>query len=389
MNPKIVQISAIDVSMNNMLSHLNKRSKENGYEVHCICSPGDSVQKIIDEGYTFHPIQIHRKISPLKNIQSIYRIYKTLRRVKPEIVHVHTPIAGVLGRIAAKLAKVDTVIYTAHGFYFHDGMNKFKYNLFFNIEKFMGKYFTDYIFTQSEEDYKLAKENEFLKQNNYFHISNGIDITNKFNFELYPEKLNESIRRQYGNTDEESILITFVGRLVKEKGILDLIKATQILENKIPFKLIVLGNLLDSERDKSLINELKQIEEASDNITFAGRVSNVEEYLYASDIFVLPSYREGMPRSIIEAMAMKNAIIATNIRGSREEVDNEFNGYLIDLNSPQEIADKIIDLYNSPGKLRKMKMNSFKKATQLYDEEKVVKKQLEIFGKIILGDNNE
>lgn len=388
MKPKIVQISAIDVSMNNMLKLLNERTQEAGYEVHCICSPGENTKQIIDSGYHFHPVKIDRKLSPLKNIKSVYQIYKRLRRIKPDIVHVHTPIAGVLGRIAAKLANVNTIIYTAHGFYFHDGMDNKKYKIFYNIEKLIGRFCTDFIFTQSEEDYLLAKKNKFLKKDQYLHISNGIDLDNKYNYLKYNDDINLKIRQEY-QIQENDLLITFIGRLVKEKGILDLIHAMDSIEDSRKVKLIALGNLPDSERDLSLVNEIKKNEARNENIIFAGRVNNVEEFLYSSDIFILPSYREGMPRSIIEAMAMKNAVIATNIRGSREEVDHEKNGLLVNVNSPKEIKNGIIYLMENPDILESMQVQGYKKALRIYNEEDVVSNQIEIFNKIIRGDYDE
>lgn len=385
MKPKIVQISAVDVSMNNMLSLLNKRTKEAGFEVHCICSPGKNTQEIIEAGYYFHPVKIDRNISIRRNLKSVYNIYKVLKRVKPDIVHVHTPIASVLGRIAAKLAKVDNIIYTAHGFYFHEGMNPKTYTFFYNIEKYIGKFFTDYLFSQSREDYDLAKRGQFLKhENNYLHISNGVDLRKKFNYNLFHNDINNKIRAKYG-VEDEGLLITFMGRLVKEKGILDLVQAISEL-NDTSIKLLALGDLPDSERDKSLTDELLKLEKENNNITFVGRVSNVEDFLYASDIFSLPSYREGMPRSIIEAMAMKNAIIATNIRGSREEVDDGENGYLINVNSPTEIKEKLNYLNRNRKTLAKMQKASYEKANALYDEENVVSKQIEIFKRLISGD---
>src|SRR5699024_12044491 len=110
---------------------------------------------------------IDRNISLVKNLKSIIMMVKIFRIVKPDIVHVHTPVAGVLARIAAKIAKVPNIIYTAHGFYFHDGMGKLKYNIFFYIEKYIGRYFTDHIFTESIEYFKVAKNNKFLRHNKY------------------------------------------------------------------------------------------------------------------------------------------------------------------------------------------------------------------------------
>ncbi|MDK6864079.1 glycosyltransferase family 4 protein [Nosocomiicoccus ampullae] len=378
MKTKIVQITAIDASMNNMLKLLNERSKEAGYEVHCICSPGKNTEKIINKGYIYHPVNIDRKIAPISNLKSIVRIYKILKRIKPDIVHVHTPVAAVLGRIAARLANVDNIIYTAHGFYFHEGMSARKYKIFFNIEKYMGKFFTDFIFTQSMEDYNTAKDNKFLKnEKNYLHISNGIDLTKKFNYQLMNKNTMTELKERLGIKSED-IVLAYVGRLVKEKGILDLLEAFKNLEGKINTKLLIVGNIPESERDQTLSSTINELI-LNPNIIFTGRVTNVEDYLYMSDIFILPSFREGMPRSIIEAMAMKNAIIATDIRGSREEVDDNINGFLVNLNSPIEIEEKIIKLYNNKKLLFDMQEAAYQKAQTEYDEEKVVKKQLQIF----------
>jgi glycosyltransferase involved in cell wall biosynthesis len=303
-----------------------------------------------------------------------------LKKEEPDIVHVHTPIASVLGRIAAKFAGVKNIIYTAHGFYFHEGMSKKKYKLFYHIEKFVGNHFTDYLFTQSEEDYLLAKNNSFLKkESNYLHISNGIDINNRFNFDNFNQLTRRNIRKKYDISDED-LLVIFVGRLVKEKGIIDLLYAFKNIKEE-NINLLVIGDAPNTERDNSINN----IIESSDNpnVTFTGRVDNVEDFLYASDVFVLPSYREGMPRSIIEAMAMKNAIIATDIRGSREEVDDDVNGYLVNVKSPNEITSKLIKLSKDRAILEKFKNASYDKAKALYDEEKVVKKQIAVYDRII------
>lgn len=382
MKPKIVQITAIDASMNNLLGLLNKKSQDNGYEIHCICSPGDGANKILENGYTFHPIKIERRISLFSNLKSIYKIYKVLKRIRPDIVHVHTPIAAVLGRITAKLAGVKTTIYTAHGFYFHEGMSKKEYNLFFNIEKLMGKFFTDYLFTQSKEDYEVAKSHKFLRnESNYLHISNGIDVDGRFNVEehgLYSEGIRKKL-----NIQDSDLLISFAGRLVKEKGILDLFEVFNYFKSYKDIKFIVLGEVAETERDQSIKKYIQVIQNRMDNVIFTGNVSNIEEFLFSSDIFILPSYREGMPRSIIEAMAMENAIIATNVRGSREEVDSDINGFLVNVNDPNSIINKVKKLYNDRDLLEKMKKSASKKAKNEYDEETVVLKQLNIFSEII------
>ena len=378
---KIVQLSAIDMTLNNFLKPLNKATLNEGIEVHCVCKKGPYYEEMIADGFKFHDINIDRKISPVSNLKSILKLVKLFKKIKPDIVHVHTPVASVLGRIAAKIAKVPVIIYTAHGFYFHEGMSEKKYKFFFNIEKYTGKFFTDYIFTQSEEDFAIAKENRFLKKskkNNYIWISNGIDLNKKYNYFIKDEITKENLKQQY-NIPKENIVVTFIGRLVKEKGILDFLESISHLKSK-NVSFVIMGGLPDGERDVETFKELNKYEEYS-NIIFTGHVNNADEFLYMSDIFCLPSYREGMPRSIIEAMAMKNAILATDIRGSREEVIHGESGFLFSTNDSKAIASYIDKLVENPEKLKEMKESGLNRARELYDEQKVIEKQLKVFNK--------
>lgn len=376
---KIVQIAAIENTHLKLLKTLNESCVESGMEVHCISAKNTENTEILKQGVNFHHVEINREISPIKNLKSIVRLIKVIKKIHPDIVHVHTPVAAVLGRIAAKIARVPKIIYTAHGFYFHDGMSKKNYTIFFYIEKIIGKYFTDYIFTQSKEDFDIAVNNNFLKKkkrNNYYHISNGIDLENQFNL----LKINSSslcTLKDNLNIQENDIVVTFIGRLVEEKGLIDFLESFQKIKSK-NIKYIVIGGLHESERDLSTINKLDKYQNNKD-IIFTGKVNNVNEYLSISDIFCLPSYREGMPRSIIEAMAMKNAIIATNIRGSREEVEDGVTGFLIPVKSSQFIANKIDQLASNKQLLNTFKENGYKKAKENYNEKDVVEKQLAIF----------
>lgn len=378
---KIVQLSAIDMTLNNFMYPLNRATKDQGIDVHCVSSKGPYYDNIIKDGFEFHDVTIARKISPLQNLKSIMDLVKLFKKIKPDIVHVHTPVASVLGRIAAKIANVPVIIYTAHGFYFHDGMTEKQYKFYFNIEKYIGRFCTDYIFTQSEEDYDVAVKHRFLsrrKRKNYVCISNGIDLDGKYNINHFSDNTKSFLRKKY-NLKETDLVVSFIGRLVKEKGIIDLLEAYPLL-NSNNVKFLVIGGLPQGERDTDTFEKLKTYEN-NPNIIFTGHVDNVNEHLYLSDIFCLPSYREGMPRSIIEAMAMGNAVLATNIRGSREEVLHNETGFLFPTGDSQSIAKYIDDLAFDNEKLKTFKQNGLERAHELYDENKVVEKQLNIFNK--------
>lgn len=373
---KIIQVSAIDSTMNGLLRELNTTILNEGNELICVCSDGPRVKGLKEEGFDVRAINIDRKISPFSNLRSIYKMYKLFRKEKPDIVHVHTPVAAVLGRIAAKLAKVSTIIYTAHGFYFHENMSAKTYKLFYGIEKFCAKWCTDYIFTQSEEDGQLAIENKFLPENRIAIISNGVDVQGKFNPEKLDKKYIINLRKEL-NIQENDVVVSFIGRLVREKGILDLLEAFNQIEQK-QIKLLVIGGASNSERDQQTVRLLDEYK-TNPNIIFTGYRSDIPELLAITDIYCLPSYREGMPRSIIEAMAMECSIIATNIRGSREEVDHGVNGYLVSLNNPFSIADSIKRLNDDTNLLKSFQKKARKKAVTLYDEKTVVSKQISIF----------
>lgn len=376
---KVVQVCAIDETMDKLLKTLNERLIKDNYEVIGICSKGELGKNIIDTKVKLKNINIDRKIIVTSNIRSIYEMYKFLKKEKPEIVHVHTPMAGVLGRIAAKLANVPIIIYTAHGFYFHENMSKLKYNLFLNIEKFMGRNFTEYIFTQSVEDLEIANSCKFKKQNQMMAIGNGVDVSVRFN----PSNINQHIKQELYdklNIHKDDIVVTFIGRLVEEKGILDLLKSYNYIKNKVKF--IIVGDKFQGDRDIHVNYEIDKYKN-NENIKFVGKIPNVEEILSITDIFCLPSYREGMPRSIIEAMAMECAVIATNIRGSREEVLDGNTGFLVNLKSPNEIAKKIDVLSNDKKLLESMKQNARERALCLYNEEVVIKKQINVFKELL------
>ncbi|WP_173915201.1 glycosyltransferase family 4 protein [Halobacillus sp. Marseille-Q1614] len=373
---KIVQVSAVDSTMNGLLRELNSSILLNGHELICVCSDGDRVENLRKEGFDIRTINIDRNINPIENFKSVIGMYNLFKKETPDIVHVHTPVAAVLGRIAAKLARVPIIIYTAHGFYFHENMTPIKYKLFYTVEKLCARFCTDFIFTQSEEDGVLAIQNKFLPRENITVISNGVDVEEKFNPTSIDVKQIENLRKEL-NLNEDEILVSFIGRLVKEKGIIDLLNAFSKIEQQ-NIKLIIIGNTDLSERDQQTFKEIENYRDYS-NIIFTGFRRDIPELLSISDIYCLPSYREGMPRSIIEAMAMECAIVATNIRGSREEVDNGENGFLVNLNDPDSLASSIKELANNPEKLSDFKTNAREKAAKLYNEKKVVRTQLDIF----------
>ncbi|WP_342508564.1 glycosyltransferase family 4 protein [Sporosarcina sp. FSL K6-2383] len=375
---KILQICAIDVSVDALLKPLILKSMEEGYEVHNACTDTGKFAELEAQGLTMIEISIDRQIHPVKNLKSIWNLYKLMKKEKYDIVHVHTPVAALLGRVAAKFAGVKNVIYTAHGFYFHDEMSKKQYNLFFNIEKYAAKWMTDWLLLQSKEDYQLSLAQGFKSNDHTIHLSNGVDIWHKFHEKQVSfEELSQF--QSENDLSGDDFVFTFVGRLVKEKGIFELIEAFKLLANNFPqARLVLIGGLLESERDHGSYQELmNDLEHPS--IRYLGFRKDIPTIMKASDVFVLPSYREGLPRSIIEAMAMEKPIIATNIRGCREEVFPGENGLLVEKENSEELKKAMIELIENPQLVAKYAKRSRSIVEELFDEEKVLKKQIDLF----------
>ncbi|MGH2542829.1 MAG: glycosyltransferase family 4 protein, partial [Ardenticatenaceae bacterium] len=296
-----------------------------------------------------------------------------IRREGFDIVHVHTPIAAVVGRIAAKMAGVPAVIYTAHGFYFHDRMRPRVRSAILLLEKLLGR-MTDVLMTQSGEDARTAVEEGICRSDKVKWIGNGVDVRS---FQR------PSSGSRWAKLSENDRVVGFVGRMVGEKGIVELIDAMDIVTKSIPnARLMLVGDTLDDDRDRTLKDIIKEKIERYDlasKVVFTGFVSDVPGVMASMDVFVLPSHREGMPRTVIEAMASGKPVVATNIRGCREEVVEGVTGHLVPVNDAQALAQAIINILSNPEMGRQMGKAGRQRAIEVFDENLVLDRELEVY----------
>lgn len=369
---KICQLCTVDFSLYHFLLPLMVEMRNAGHDVVGICADGPLLDPVRAAGFRVETAPLARSFNLLRAARSFLGLYKLLRRERFDMVHVHTPAAAFVGRIAARLAGVPRIVYTAHGFYFHEHMPWPKRSLIVAMEWFAGR-FTHTLFTQSAEDAVSARRLGLCRTGDILAIGNGSDPAR-----FYPsddESARQRLRASLGADDERPVII-MIGRLVAEKGYPELVEAMRALDAH----LWIIGDRLQSDHAGAIDETLRQVEKDAElrrKIILLGYRSNVPDLLRAGDMFVLPSHREGMPLSIIEAMLTGLPVVATNIRGSRELVIDGETGILVPVGATDDLAEALHGLIVDNGLRNRMGTAGLNRARERYDEAKIIRRQLE------------
>ena len=372
---RVLQVAASDLTVDKLLLPLIDRLSEEGYEVHAASSDGPFAHSLAAQGYRMHAVPVGRNLKPANIARGTWALHQLIRRERFDVVHVHTPVAAAVGRLAARLAGVPLVMYTAHGFYFHDRMSSTARRMTVAAERAFGR-LNHVLFTQSQEDAQAAVKLGIAPSNRVVWISNGVDV-NRFK----PGDAEEA-KRSFGIGPDERV-VGFVGRLVAEKGIFDLLEAMKTVSRSIPNAVLMVAgdSSTAGDRDQRTATEVRRAAdgEFGYRVHFTGFINDIERMMAATDVFVLPSYREGMPRSIIEAMASGKPVVATNIRGCREEVVPGGTGFLYEPGNVPELASAIGRVLGDRAAAARMGIRARERALQLFDQRDVLERQVAVY----------
>jgi glycosyltransferase involved in cell wall biosynthesis len=374
---KICQLCAVDFTLYHFLLPLMRAQRDAGHEVVGVCARGALAAKVEAEGFRVIDAPIKRSSNPL----ALWRAYRGLRRLfeaeRFDMVHAHTPVAALAGRPAAKRAGAARVVYTAHGFYFHEHMPWPKRWLHVALEWWGGR-FTDVLFTQAAEDADTARALGLCRGGVVAAIGNGSDPA-RFRPAAPGEDTRARLRSAIGTRADTPVFV-MIGRLVAEKGYPELFRAMKVAPDA---ELWVVGERLASDHAQSIERDIAAVEadpDLSRRIRFLGYRADVPALLRAADAFVLPSHREGMPRSIVEAMLTGLPVIATDIRGSREEVLDSETGLLVPVRDPAALGAAIAKLAGDSDLRARLGDAGLRRARALYDERLVVERQMRLLG---------
>ena len=313
-------------------------------------------------------------LNPIADIKATYALSKQIRAINPDLVFSYFGKPVIFGTLAAKLAKVPKVIGMLEGlgYAFTDqpkSLNK-KTQLIKSIQVLLYRIALpqlDKLIFLNPDDPKDLLEYYSIKVKQ-IEVLGGIGL----NLNEYPYQPIDNIKRP--------IKFLFIGRLLKEKGIHEFIAAAKQVKQQYPdAQFTILGEVDSANLGALQQSELDELT-ASNIINYPGQVDSVQEWIADSHVFVLPSYREGVPRSTQEAMAIGRAVITTDVPGCRETVIDGVNGFLVEKWNPQALAEKMIYFIEHPEQIKKMGYESYKIAQDKFDADKVNKRLINMLG---------
>lgn len=346
--------------------------KELGYEVHWVANLANFKEEKSKFDFNLHHINFFRNPFDPRNIMAGKQLYSLIKKEKFDIVHCNSPIGGLLGRICSKLAGVKIVMYTAHGFHFYKGAPITNRTLYKFAEIVLAK-ITDGLITMNKEDFDNGRKITLNKNGMCFYIP-GIGIDSNMYNNL---KIDKSVKKtQLGLKDDDFAIIS-MGDLIHRKNYATAIRAIAMLNNpNVHYLICGDGPLLESLKELSIQLNVE------DNIHFLGFRTDIAELLNISDLYLLTAYQEGLPRALMEAMSAGIPVIASNIRGNVDLVEEGVNGFMSKPDDVDGFAKGIATLYkdrNLSGQMGRLNLIRVKS----YDISSVKMEMIKIYKEII------
>ncbi len=336
------------------------------HEIICLAPKDDYSHLLVEMGCTFIETPLDNKgINPLNDLKYCFSLWKILRKTRPDVIFAYTIKPNIYGNFVAKMLNIP-VVSNVSGL----GTVFIRENFSAKIAHFLYKMafkFPQKIFFQNEDDLQIFLDKKLLEKSKTALLAgSGINLE-EFSFDILPKN--------------NTFTFLLIARLIYDKGILEYIDAIRIIkkqqknhQNNIQIKFQLLGKI-DTQNTLNITQTQVDAWVGEGLIEYLGETNNVKPFIIASDCVVLPSYREGTPRTLLEAAAIGRPIVTTNVAGCKEVVENELNGFLCEPKNAQDLADKMTKmLLLSIEKRQEMAHNGRKKVVAQFDEKLVIAK---------------
>ena len=378
---KLIRITTVPISFKVLLKGQLRFMTSNGFDVKGVSSEGEELREVREnEGIVMEAINMSRKITPFQDLKSLWEMWNFLRKEKPQIVHTHTPKAGIIGMLAARLAGVPHRLHTVAGLPLMEATG-IKRKILNFVEKLTYSSATK-VYPNSKGLYDFILQNNFTQSNKLKIIGNGSSngINTTFFSPVQVSEIEKVALREKLNIQPDDFVFVFVGRIVSDKGINELIKAfseLQTAENneQIGIKLLLVGGL-ESDLDPLNPETLAEINQNRDIIS-VGFQQDVRPFFAISDALAFPSYREGFPNVVMQAGAMGLPSIVSDINGCNEIIVEGENGLIIPSKNVEKLKEKMLTLAKDKNLYIKLKENSHRMIENRYEQSVVWKALLE------------
>jgi glycosyltransferase involved in cell wall biosynthesis len=351
-----------------------------GYEVIGVSAPGPFAAGLAERGVTHVPWpHATRAMAPVDDLRSAVELYRILRHLRPDIVHTHNPKPGWFGRPIARLAGVPVVVNTVHGLYAAPDDGWAKRAVVYGLERAAAAASHGELVQNPEDLVQLERLR--VPPARLHLLGNGIDL-GRFDPDR-PDRAErrDRARRLFG-AGPEQVVVGMVGRLVAEKGVAEVLAAAQALaEHEPSLRWVLIGPGEPAKADGLDVDALAV--RAGSEVVLLGRRDDVDELYPGFDLFVLASHREGFPRAAMEAAAMGLPVVATDIRGCRQVVDDGVTGRLVPVGDAQALATAVGDLARAPEVRLAMGRAGRAKAAEEFDQRRCISVTLALYRRLL------
>ena len=358
---------------------LTKCLLEAGHQVTVLCLSDEVSRRFAAAGakvVTFR--HWRREINPLRDLLAYLEIYHFIKREQFDIVHTHTSKGGILGRLAARSAGTAVVIHTVHGFAFTELTRPVEQIFYLQVEK-MAAHFCDMLISVNNEDRLLAIEAGIVAADKIVTILNGIDLS-----QFYPIQEVAALRHERGFS-RNGFLVGTVGRLASQKGYEYLLRAIPDVLRYHPETYFVFAGEGPLRAEFQALADHTGI---ADHCRFLGFRQDIPQLLSCFDMFVMPSLKEGLSITLLEAMATGKAIVATDIRGNREVITHCINGIICRPMSSESLAEGIIQLIGNPALAQELGKQAHCDVIQRYDQRFMLEQTMNLYRQLLQKNSN-
>lgn len=379
-DPLVIHVTTTDMSLELLLGPQLEAIADSGFRVIGASAPGPFTDRLAARGIEHIALEhATRAMAPTADARALAELFRLFRRLRPAVVHTHNPKPGLYGRVAARAARVPVVVNTVHGMYALPEDRLAKRVVVYGLER-LAATCSDAELVQNPEDVATLRRLKVPDQKLTL-LGNGIDL-DRFDPGRRSTDDVSAARRELGASGPHEVVVGLVGRLVREKGYPEVFAAARLLQARAPHVRIAVVGPEDADKDDA-ITAAERAEAEASGVRFLGQRSDVERLYPAMDIYVLASHREGFPRSAMEAAAMGLPVVATDIRGCRQVVDDGATGLLVPVRDATALADAVEELANDAPRRRRMGRAGRAKATHQFDQRTCIDTTLEVYRELL------